>query len=83
MNEVFFYNIVFPIENELVKEFTVSRWHKRIGEWIEKGETLYSIENAYFEMEIPSPYTGLLIEIFVGENQKASADTVLARIEGA
>lgn len=83
MNEKLFYNVVFPFESDLAKEFIIVRWHKRAGEKVTKNEPLYNFENSYFEAEVPSPYSGVLIEILVDEKETASADMILARIESA
>lgn len=62
MREKLFYNLVFPVESDLVKEFVITKWHKKVGEKVNKGEPLYNIENSYFELELPSPYSGRLVD---------------------
>lgn len=81
MSNKLIHNVVFPVKNDLVNEFQVTKWHKKIGDSIQNDEPLYSISNDYFEIETLSPYSGTLIEILVNEGEYTAVDTILARIE--
>jgi pyruvate/2-oxoglutarate dehydrogenase complex dihydrolipoamide acyltransferase (E2) component len=66
-------------------ESTVSRWLKKAGDRVEKGEPLVEIETDKVNAELESPVDGVLLEIVVPEGQTAAVGAVIARLseEGA
>ena len=73
--------IIMPKMGESIFEGTIIRWTKRIGEKIEKDETILEITTDKVDSEIPSPVNGILTEILVGEQQTVPVGTVIAYIE--
>ncbi len=61
-------------------EGTVSRWLKKPGEVVRKGEPLVEIETDKVNSEIESPFDGVLSEILVPEGETVPVGQVLARI---
>jgi pyruvate/2-oxoglutarate dehydrogenase complex dihydrolipoamide acyltransferase (E2) component len=61
-------------------ESTVSRWLKKAGDRVEKGEPLVEIETDKVNAELESPVDGLLLEIVVAEGQTAAVGAVIARL---
>jgi|TARA_Y100000031_G_scaffold113427_1_gene125308 2-oxoglutarate dehydrogenase E2 component (dihydrolipoamide succinyltransferase) len=59
----------------------VSLWKVKAGEHIEAGQNLLEIVVVKTAMEIPSPASGILKEICIGENELFQPGTVLARID--
>ena len=64
-------------------ESTVSRWLKKTGESVRKGEPLVEIETDKVNAEIESPVDGVLAEIVVPEGKAANVGAVIARITEA
>jgi pyruvate dehydrogenase E2 component (dihydrolipoamide acetyltransferase) len=64
-------------------ENTVSRWLKKTGEKVRKGEPLVEIETDKVNAELESPVDGVLTEIVVPEGEAASVGAVIARISEA
>jgi pyruvate/2-oxoglutarate dehydrogenase complex dihydrolipoamide acyltransferase (E2) component len=64
-------------------EGTVTRWLKRAGERVARGEGLVEIETDKVNSELESPSDGVLAEILVAEGTTVPVGAVLARIEGA
>ena len=62
---------------------TVSRWLKKAGETISKGEPLVEIETDKVNAELESPVDGVLDEIVVPEGQAAAVGQVIARLSVA
>ena len=62
-------------------EGTVSRWLKKPGEVVSKGEPLVEIETDKVNSEIESPFDGVLSEILVPEGETVPVGQVLARID--
>ncbi len=64
-------------------ESTVSRWLKKPGDKVNKGEPLVEIETDKVNAELESPVDGVLAEIVVAEGQPAAVGTVIARLTEA
>ena len=62
-------------------EGLVSRWLKRPGEPVARGEPLVEIETDKVNSEIESPYDGVLVEVLVEEGATVPVGAVIARIE--
>ena len=75
------FDIVMPKMGESLTEGTVLEWKKSIGENIDKDETLLEIATDKVDAEIPSPVSGILVEIIGQVNQTYDIDTVIARVE--
>ncbi len=64
-------------------ESTVSRWLKKAGERVRKGEPLVEIETDKVNAELESPVDGILVEIVVPEGKTAAVGAVIARLSEA
>jgi 2-oxoglutarate dehydrogenase E2 component (dihydrolipoamide succinyltransferase) len=65
---------------EAVERATVLQWFKESGEAVEVGEPIVEVSTDKVDVEIPSPATGILLEILVAENAMAAAGDVLGVI---
>jgi 2-oxoglutarate dehydrogenase E2 component (dihydrolipoamide succinyltransferase) len=74
-------DVVMPQMGESIAEGTITKWHKKIGEKIEKDETLLEISTDKVDSEIPSPAAGIVSELLFPENQTVNVHTVIARIQ--
>jgi 2-oxoglutarate dehydrogenase E2 component (dihydrolipoamide succinyltransferase) len=73
--------VVMPKMGESIFEGTIIRWAKKVGERIEKDETILEISTDKVDSEIPSPAQGILAKILVEEQQTVPVGTVIAYIE--
>ncbi len=73
--------VVMPQMGESIAEGTVVKWHKKIGDQVQKDETLLEISTDKVDSEIPSPTSGTLKKILVEENETVEVQTVIAHIE--
>src|SRR5438105_12780514 len=64
-------------------EGTVGQWLKQVGQTIDKGEPLASIETDKVTSELTSPFSGTLLEVLVAEGQTVPVETPIARIGAA
>jgi len=62
-------------------EVKISRWLKKTGEMVKKGEPLLEVETDKVNVEIEAPDSGWLIEICAEEGQAAKFNSVIAVIE--
>lgn len=61
-------------------EGTVVAWHKKVGDLVEAGETLFEVETDKAVMEQDSYYSGILLYIGVKEGESVPIDAVMAVI---
>ena len=69
-----------PQLGETVNEGTVSEWHKKVDDLVEKGETLLDVETDKVAIEIEAPASGVLSSINVEEGGTVDVGTILAVI---
>ena len=72
--------VVMPKLGMAMKEGVVSEWNKGVGDSVEKGELIASINSEKIEMDIESPAEGTLLNIAVPEGQGVPPGTVICYI---
>src|SRR3989442_15633748 len=73
--------IKMPQLGESVHEGTIGRWLKRPGDPIAKYEPLVEVITDKVNVEMPSPFAGVLREILVAEGATVVVGTAIALIE--
>jgi 2-oxoglutarate dehydrogenase E2 component (dihydrolipoamide succinyltransferase) len=73
-------DVVMPKMGESVTQGTIIKWHKKVGDKVEKDETLFEISTDKVDTEVPSPAEGILTEILVKEQETVDVGVVVARI---
>ena len=73
--------LAMPQLGESVTEGTIIKWLKSAGEHVGLDEPLVEIETEKVNVEVPSPWEGVLSEILVPEGETVSVGTELATIE--
>ena len=71
-------DVLMPQLGETVSEGTISAWHKKAGDPVEKGEMLLDVETDKVATEIPAPVSGVLSSINVAAGETVDVGTVLA-----
>src|SRR5690554_74198 len=66
---------------ESVMEGSVIEWSKKIGDKVETDEILLEIATDKVDTEVPSPETGILVEILVQEDETVEVGQAIAVIE--
>ncbi|MBM3906975.1 MAG: E3 binding domain-containing protein, partial [Gemmatimonadetes bacterium] len=74
-------DVVMPQMGESIAEGTLSRWLKKVGDEVKRDEPIFEISTDKVDAEIPSPASGVLAEILVGEGTTVAVQTVVARLE--
>lgn len=72
--------VIMPQLGEGVDEGTVTKWLKVKGDQVEEYEPLLEINTDKVDTEIPSPESGVLLDILVAEGSLVKAGTLLAWI---
>ena len=74
------YKIVMPQLGLTMEEGSVTSWLKKPGEWVEKGDALFTVETDKIEMEVEAMGKGYLGEIQVELGLKVPVGTLLAML---
>jgi len=69
-----------PQLGETVADGTVTKWFKKVGDVVVKGEPLFEVSTDKVDTEIQSPTNGVLTAILVDEGVTVDVGTVLAVI---
>ena len=77
------FDVVMPKMGESITEGTILEWKKKVGDNIGKDETLLEISTDKVDSEIPSPASGLILEILAQVNETIPVGDVIARIGSA
>ena len=78
--------ISMPQLGETVTEGTILRWAKQVGDIISQGEVVLEISTDKVDTEIPSPVSGVMLEILVAEGETVEVGSDLCVVgdpEGA
>jgi len=73
-------NVILPALGESVTEGTITRWIKQVGDTVAADEALLEISTDKVDTEIPSPASGTITQILVGEDSTVPVGSVLAVI---
>ena len=72
--------IELPQVGESVTEGIIGKWLKRVGDRVEKYESLVEVVTDKVNMEMPSPVSGILTSIIAQEDQTVPMGAVIAEI---
>jgi 2-oxoglutarate dehydrogenase E2 component (dihydrolipoamide succinyltransferase) len=70
--------VTMPQLGETVADGTVTRWLKTVGDSVQEGEPLLEISTDKVDTEVPSPASGVVIEILVAVDTTVEVGTALA-----
>jgi 2-oxoglutarate dehydrogenase E2 component (dihydrolipoamide succinyltransferase) len=73
-------NIEMPKMGESVMEGTIIKWYKKVGDKVNKDETIFEISTDKVDTEIPSPIDGTLSQILISEQETVAVGTLVAKI---
>jgi pyruvate dehydrogenase E2 component (dihydrolipoamide acetyltransferase) len=74
------YPVRIPQLTETMEEATVTKWHKVVGDRVEKKEALYQVETDKSTMDVESVDAGYLCRILVPEGQQVTVGQEIALI---
>ncbi|EUA13235.1 putative DIHYDROLIPOAMIDE S-ACETYLTRANSFERASE E2 COMPONENT PDHC [Mycobacterium kansasii 732] len=76
-------DFLVPDLGEGLDEVTVTSWNVSVGEDVQLNQALCSVETAKAQVEIPSPFTGRIVEIGGAEGDVLQVGSMLVRIDTA
>ncbi|MCA9835886.1 MAG: 2-oxo acid dehydrogenase subunit E2 [Trueperaceae bacterium] len=72
--------VLMPKQGNSVESCLIVEWKKRPGDRVEQGEILLEVETDKAVIEVESPASGTLLEIFYKENDDVPVQTTIAMI---
>ncbi len=72
--------MILPALGESITEGIITKWFKAVGETVERDEPLFEISTDKVDSEVPSPASGVLIEIRAEEGDTVLVGATLAVI---
>jgi pyruvate dehydrogenase E2 component (dihydrolipoamide acetyltransferase) len=76
-------DVFMPQLGETVADGTVTKWFKKVGDLVTRGEPLFEVSTDKVDTEIPAQADGVLSEILVAEGTTVDVGTKLAVIGGS
>jgi len=73
--------ITVPSLGESIVEAAIEKWQKKVGDYVERGETLVSIESDKATLEVPSPAAGYLRKVHKGDGEMVEIGEEIGEIE--
>lgn len=67
-----------PQLGETVMEGTIVQWFKQVGDEVAEDEPLFEVSTDKVDSEVPSPMTGVLVEIVAAEGDTVEVGAVIA-----
>ncbi|KAJ3126304.1 2-oxoglutarate dehydrogenase complex E2 component [Nowakowskiella sp. JEL0407] len=74
---------IFPVPPmaESITEGTLTKWHKKVGEYVSQDEVVATIETDKVDIPVNSPAAGTIVELFANEDDTVTVGGNLFRIE--
>lgn len=73
--------VLMPQMGESINEGTLTKWHKKVGDRVEREEILFEISTDKVDTEIPSPAAGVLTKILFEEGATVTVNAVVALLD--
>ncbi|MEN9530402.1 MAG: hypothetical protein RI932_2275 [Pseudomonadota bacterium] len=74
-------NVLMPQMGESINEGTLTKWHKKVGDKVQREEILFEISTDKVDTEIPSPVSGVLVQILANEGTVVAVNSVVAVVD--
>jgi Pyruvate/2-oxoglutarate dehydrogenase complex, dihydrolipoamide acyltransferase (E2) component, and related enzymes len=73
--------IIVPTLGESIKEATVAKWLKKLGDSVSADEAIVSLETDKVSVDVTSPKSGVLKEILAQEGSIVQVGGLLGSVE--
>jgi 2-oxoglutarate dehydrogenase E1 component len=74
-------NVTLPEMGESVSEGSIVEWRKKVGDWVDEGDTIVDITTDKVDVEVPSTASGVITAVHGDEGATVSVGAVLAEID--
>src|SRR5450755_4424560 len=73
--------VALPEMGESVAEGSIVEWRKKVGEWVDEGETLVDVTTDKVDVEVPATVSGIIVALHGSEGATVAVGSVLAEID--
>ena len=73
--------IVVPTLGESVKEATIAKWLKNVGEAVKADEPIVALETDKVTLEVNAPADGVITSVFMADGDKVKVGAVIGEME--
>ncbi|HEY59544.1 MAG TPA: 2-oxo acid dehydrogenase subunit E2 [Anaerolineae bacterium] len=73
-------DIIVPPLSQTMDSLILLEWQKKVGEPVTKGETLFTVETDKATLEVESPATGIIYEVYAAPNTEVQVRSVIGKI---
>jgi multifunctional 2-oxoglutarate metabolism enzyme len=73
--------VSLPEMGESVTEGSIVEWRKKVGDWVDEGETLVDVTTDKVDVEVPSTVAGVVRAIHGAEGDTVAVGAVLVEID--
>ena len=74
-------NVTLPEMGESVSEGSIVEWRKKVGDWVDEGDTIVDITTDKVDVEVPSTASGVIAAVHGDEGTAVAVGSVLAEID--
>ncbi|KAI8815064.1 hypothetical protein BJ742DRAFT_782220 [Cladochytrium replicatum] len=72
-----------PNMAESITEGTLTQWHKKVGDYVERDELIATIETDKVDIPVNSPESGVVLELFAEEGSTVTVGGNLFKVDNA
>lgn len=75
------HTVKLPKLSETVDEMIILEWMVEVGDRVDEGQPIVSVETDKVTVEMPSPLAGMVVELLVEPDEEVTTGASLAVIE--
>ncbi len=73
--------VVVPTIGESITSAFIAQWFKKVGEYVQEGETLLEVDSDKASLEVPSPVSGVVTELLAEEGDEVPIGATIAHVD--
>ena len=73
--------VTLPEMGESVTEGSIVEWRKKVGQWVDEGDTLVDVTTDKVDVEVPSTASGVISAVHGAEGDTIAVGSVLVEID--
>ena len=73
--------VVVPTIGESITSAFIAQWFKKVGEYVQEGESLLEVDSDKASLEVPSPVSGVVTELLAEDGDEVPIGATIARID--
>jgi 2-oxoglutarate dehydrogenase E2 component (dihydrolipoamide succinyltransferase) len=75
--------VVVPTIGESISSAFIAQWFKKVGEYVREGDPLLEVDSDKASLEVPSPFSGVVVELLADDGDEVPIGATIAHIDTA